>query len=139
MEKYNIPVINWVRFEGDLDFFFGAGGIDWESSGFSIPLVKEAVKSGFQWTDDSGNLISVFPVSSEVEFNSRFADIMTRCPSLCRIVTEEEAVSERNEAKAAADIKAKEEADTPSQDDIYKAQQLLLLTEISNKLGGING
>ena len=28
MEKYNIPVATWVRFEGDLDFFFGSGSID---------------------------------------------------------------------------------------------------------------
>lgn len=34
---------------------------------------------------------------------------------------------------------AEEAANTPSQEDIYKAQQLLLLTEISNKLGDGNG
>lgn len=139
MEKYNIDIIKWVRLEGDLDFFFGEGGIDWVGHGFSIPLIREAVKAGFQWTNDNDDLVSLFPISDEITFNTAFGPFLENYPIMCRCVTEEEAVAERDAHKAAADAAAEEAANTPSQEDIYKAQQLLLLTEISNKLGDSNG
>lgn len=139
MEKYNMNIIKWVRLEGDLDFFFGTGVIDWEGHGFFIPLIREAIKAGFQWTNDNGDIVSLFPVSDEITFNTVFGPLLENYPIMCRCVTEEEAISERDVHKAAADAAAEEAANTPSQDDIYKAQQLLLLTEISNKLGDGNG
>ena len=78
MEKYNINIIKWVRLEGDLDFFFGTGGIDWEGHGFSVPLIREAVKAGFQWSNDNGDLVSLFPVSDEIVFNSAFGPFLDR-------------------------------------------------------------
>lgn len=139
MEKYNINIVKWVRLEGDLDFFFGNGGIDWESHGFSIPLIREAVKAGFQWTNENSELVSLFPVSDEIAFNSAFGPFLEKYPVMCRCVNEDDAVAERDAHKTAADAEAEEAANTPSQEDIYKAQQLLLLTEISNKLGDNNG
>lgn len=139
MEKYNIPVATWVRFEGDLDFFFGSGSIDWEGAGFSIPLIKEAVKGGFQWSDENGNLISLFPISDMIRFNSYFSDALANLPQMCHTVSEDEAVAERDAHKVVADAEAEAARNTPSEEDVYKAQQLLLLTEICNKLGDGNG
>lgn len=140
MEKYNIEVANWVQFKGDLDFFFGNGSIDWEGAGFSIPLIREAVKAGFQWTDENSELISLFPITDMIAFNSYFAEFLTKYPAMCSIVTEDAVVAARDAHKVIADAEAEVAANTPSQEDIYKAQQLLLLTEISNKLGaGDNG
>lgn len=140
MEKYNIEVVNWVQFKGDLDFFFGSGNIDWEGAGFSIPLIREAVKAGFQWTDENNELISLFPITDMIKFNSYFAEFLVSYPAMCSLVAEDDAVAARDAHKIIADAEAEAAANTPSQEDIYKAQQLLLLTEISNKLGaGDNG
>ena len=115
-----------------------AGVIDWQGYGFDPRQVSRAVSNGCQQMDN-GKLVSMLPIADEELLRTKLADYL-ECGEdsfgYYRILPEAEAMALRDSLKAVNDAEAARLANIPSDEDTYRAQQLLLLTEISNKLGG---
>lgn len=116
-----------------------AGRINWTGFGFSVNEVSRAVSQGFQ-QQDGEQFISILPINDEELLRRRMGAALNETDSeggYCRIIPQEEAVETRDRLKAVNDALAEVRANTPTDDDIFKAQQLKLLSEINMKLGGI--
>ncbi|MEG0854332.1 MAG: hypothetical protein RSF82_10695 [Angelakisella sp.] len=121
-----------------LAMFEEHGRINWEGFGFSAVELSKAVNQGFQQNDGT-KTVSILPIADEALLRERMGvqlDVIQEDGDYCRIITEAEAMAERDRLKAINDAIAVEKANTPTDDDIFRAQQLKLLTEINMKLGG---
>ena len=148
--------LNWLYIEGNLGMVFGnqSGGVNWEGYGFSVAGVGWAVANGYQKTNENGVMVSLFPIEDEEIFRQSVGVFLDQLAQLrsqvdasalppwqqipgdqqIRVVTQEECDAIHARLVALEAARQEEEALTPTEEDIYKAQQLLLLTEINNKL-----
>ncbi|MEG1204985.1 MAG: hypothetical protein RSD74_00965 [Angelakisella sp.] len=114
--------------------------INWTGFGFSVQEVSKAVGKGFQ-QQDGERTVSILPIANEALLQERLGTLpkTTEDGGYYRIITEAEAIAERDRLKAANDLAEEVRRNTPTDDDIFKAQQLKLLTEINMKLGTTGG
>jgi hypothetical protein len=142
---------NWFYCEGDLTPLVSGGQIPWEAYGFSSAGVTWAVANRYQLPNGDGVTVSMFPIENEVLFHQTVGQLITqvkqarsrqdestapwlRIPENIpyRVITQEECDTIHAQLLAEAQAREAEAANVPTEDDIYKAQQLLLLTELCN-------
>lgn len=124
----------WAFIRGDLDRIFGYNGIDWESFGFEIEDIRWAVQRGYQASEKTGDMVSLFPISNLNRFNDILGIVFNNGNPNYRIVASEEAFRINSTLILENAEKEIEQAAIPSEDDVYKSQILLLLTKLSVQL-----
>lgn len=146
---------NWFYNEGDLTMLCdSSGAINCENFGFTTDGVRWAVANGYQKADENGIMISMFPIEDEDRFRATLGEFINQVAQIsaqtdtatiapwhiaagtqnCRVVTQEECDTIHTRLLALDKARQEEAASIPSEEAVYKAQQLLLLTEISNGL-----
>lgn len=127
---------NWAYIEGDLDVVFGYGSIPWEALGFTIPGIRWAVQNQYQVTNAEGMMISLFPIENEELFRQRLGAIFNAGNPRYRIVTQEECDSIHAALVAYQKGQQEKQELAASDEEIYQAEMLLLMTEIANNTSG---
>lgn len=121
-----------------LMYVFGPGQFTFSSFGMEDRQVALAVQDGFQQPGEDGNgIVSILPITDEELFRSRLGHLLEEGSAMYKLLSEAEAIAERDRLKGLEEERQAALQSAPSDEDIYKAQQLLLLAEINNKLGGI--
>ena len=110
----------------------------WPHYGFETRQIAKAVQQGFQQQEEDGEMVSIFPIANEVIFYQAMESAMAEEPDICKVMAEDAAIAERDRLKEINDAKAEAAKNIPSEEDTYRAQELLLLTQISNKLSAQN-
>lgn len=116
------------------DLFDGGNGINWEAVGFSAAAIRKDCTQG---NDSLGQFVSLLPVADE--------EILTACLSgkylgegeFTRIIDETEAAPIKTDILAVRQAQEEAAALTPTDEDLYRASVLKLLTEI--KMSGQGG
>lgn len=110
------------------------GRIHWEENGFSIPQIR---KYQVQGTDGSGNFISLLPVKDEGVLSTVLTEKTLDSGEFARVIDEAEATTIREEILAVRQAEQEAAALTPTDEDLYRASVLKLLTELKvNQQGG---
>lgn len=110
------------------------GRIHWEENGFSIPQIR---KYQVQGTDGSGNFISLLPVKDECVLSTVLTEKTLDSGEFARVIDEAEATTIREEILAVRQAEQEAAALTPTDEDLYRASVLKLLTELKvNQQGG---
>lgn len=121
-----------------LSIFERGNRIVWEDFGFNPTDIGNAVRAGFQ--QQSGiDIVSILPIENEAILKEMLGDLIGTTDSFgfsYSIISEEDAIAERNRLQAINEAEVERQRNTPTDEDIFRAQQLLLLTQISLKLGG---
>ena len=110
------------------------GIIHWEQLGFSIKSVRSRQIQG---EDSSGNFISLLPVENEAVLAEHIARVQLEPPEFVRIVGDEEYETVKADILAVRQVREEAAALTPTDEDLYRASVLKLLTEI--KMNGQGG
>lgn len=110
------------------------GIIHWEQLGFSIKNVRNRQIQG---EDSSGNFISLLPVDNEAVLTEHIAGVQLEPSEFVRIVEEEEYETVKADILAVRQAQEEAAALTPTDEDLYRASVLKLLTEI--KMNGQGG
>ena len=110
------------------------GIIHWEQLGFSIKSVRSRQIQG---EDSSGNFISLLPVENEAVLAEHIAGIQLEPSEFVRIVGDEEYETVKADILAVRQVREEAAALTPTDEDLYRASVLKLLTEI--KMNGQGG
>lgn len=128
----------YLKTNAPLSFMEAGNGLDWVGWGFLPQQVAAAVQNGFQQTNVEGRVMSILPIANVELLKSRLSELpeFERQEYIFEILDESEAISLRDEYQTAAAAEAERQRNTPTDEDIFRAQQLLLLTQISLKLGG---
>ena len=110
------------------------GIIHWEQLGFSVKNVRGKQLQG---EDSSGNFISLLPVEDEDCLMGHLAGVQLESAEFAQIIDEAEADPIREDILAVRQAAQESAALTPTDDDLYRASVLKLLTEIKmNEQGG---
>ena len=110
------------------------GRIHWEENGFSIPQIR---KYQVQGTDGSGNFISLLPVKDEGVLSTVLTEKTLDSGEFARVIDEAEATTIWEEILAVRQAEQEAAALTPTDEDLYRASVLKLLTELKvNQQGG---
>lgn len=106
-----------------------------ENAGLRKKDIILAIDSGFQQVYE-GKVITLLPIYNEVRFNDFIKDRLLEDGKfyIFKIVTEEQAIKIRDEIIEKNKEKEIEIIKSPSENDLYRATIIKLLTEI--KLGG---
>ena len=110
------------------------GIIHWEQLGFSIKSVRSRQIQG---EDSSGNFISLLPVENEAVLAEHIAGVQLEPSEFVRIVGDEEYETVKADILAVRQVREEAAALTPTDEDLYRASVLKLLTEI--KMNGQGG
>lgn len=144
----------WFYCEGDLPEILTS--IGWEGCGFSRVAVAWAVANSYQLNNEDGALVSMFPIEDEASFGQTVgaylarmeqfhdqADPSTLAPwqktlyGQMRVISQEECDTIHTELLALEERRQTEAANIPTEEDVYRAEQLLLLTEICNGVAAL--
>lgn len=110
------------------------GIIHWEQLGFSVKNVRG---KQIQGEDSSGSFISLLPVDNEAVLAEHIAGVALESEEFARIIGEEEAEPVRADILAVRQAAKEAAALTPTDEDLYRASVLKLLTEMKvNQQGG---
>lgn len=110
------------------------GIIHWEQLGFSIKSVRSRQIQG---EDSSGNFISLLPVENEAVLAEHIAGVQLEPSEFVRIVGDEEYETVKADILAVRQTQKEAAALTPTDEDLYRASVLKLLTELKvNQQGG---
>lgn len=110
------------------------GIIHWEQQGFSIKSVRSRQIQG---EDSSGNFISLLPVENEAVLAEHIAGVQLEPSEFVRIVGDEEYETVKADILAVRQAQKEAAALTPTDEDLYRASVLKLLTELKvNQQGG---
>ena len=110
------------------------GIIHWEQLGFSIKSVRSRQIQG---EDSSGNFISLLPVENEAVLAEHIAEVQLEPSEFVRIVGDEEYETVKADILAVRQVREEAAALTPTDEDLYRASVLKLLTELKvNQQGG---
>ena len=110
------------------------GIIHWEQLGFSIKSVRSRQIQG---EDSSGNFISLLPVENEAVLAEHIAGVQLEPSEFVRIVDDEEYETVKADILAVRQTQKEAAALTPTDEDLYRASVLKLLTELKvNQQGG---
>ena len=110
------------------------GIIHWEQLGFSIKSVRSRQIQG---EDSNGNFISLLPVENEAVLAEHIAGVQLESGEFVRIVGDEEYETAKADILAVRQVREEAAALTPTDEDLYRASVLKLLTEI--KMNGQGG
>ena len=110
------------------------GIIHWEQLGFSIKSVRSRQIQG---EDSNGNFISLLPVENEAVLAEHIAGVQLESGEFVRIVGDEEYETVKADILAVRQVREGAAALTPTDEDLYRASVLKLLTEI--KMNGQGG
>lgn len=146
----------WFYCEGDMPEILT--WIGWEGCGFSRAAVAWAVANSYQLNNEEGALVSMFPIEDEVLFSQTVGAYLAQLEQFrsqtntstlapwqklpdgqMRIVTQEECDAIHTRLLALEEQRQAETANIPTEEDIYKAEQLLLLTELCNGVAALQG
>ena len=110
------------------------GIIHWEQLGFSIKSVRSRQIQG---EDSNGNFISLLPVENEAVLAEHIAGVQLESGEFVRMVGDEEYETVKADILAVRQVREEAAALTPTDEDLYRASVLKLLTEI--KMNGQGG
>ncbi len=116
------------------DLFETNGTICWENFGFSVPQIR---KYHLQGQDSSGTFISLLPVAEEEALAAVLTEKALEEGEFARIIEETEAAPIKEDILAVRQAQEEAAALTPTDEDLYRASVLKLLTEI--KMNGQGG
>lgn len=120
----------WAYIEGDLDSIFGYTSIDWASFGFSIPDLRWATAHHYQLPGLNGVTVTMLPIHNLELFYATLGGIFTNENPKYRVMTQAE-IDEIHSKLLLEDAEQTIVASKiPSEEDVYRSQILLLLTEI---------
>lgn len=144
----------WFYCEGNLPNLLKS--IGWEGCGFSMEGIAWVVANGYQLNNENGVLVSMFPIEDEVLFDQTLGAYLTQLEQFrnqtdpdtmapwqmppdgqMRIITQEECDTIHTRLLALEAKRQEEMAAVPTEEDIYKAEQLLLLTELCNGVAAL--
>ena len=148
---------NWFYCEGNLTPLMSGGQIPWEAYGFRSAGITWAVANRYQLPNADGVTISMFPIENEELFEQTVGQLIAqvgqarsrqdestapwlRIPENIpyRVISQEECDTIHAQLLAEAQARETEAANIPTEDDIYKAQELLLFTELCNDVAALN-
>lgn len=116
------------------DLLTSNGKILWATHGFSVPQVRKHTTQG---ETRDGSFISLLPVADESVLSATLAEKSFESGEFARIIGEAEAAPIREEIMAVRQEKEEAAALTPTDEDLYRASVLKLLTELKvNQQGG---
>lgn len=127
---------NWAYIEGDLDEVLGYGSINWDAIGFTTSGIRWAVQNQYQICNEDEVLISLFPIENESKFYAAVGSNFNSGNPKYRVVTQEECDEIHASLIAIQAKRDKAAAMTPSEEETFQAQMLLLLTEIADRQKG---
>ena len=112
------------------------GRIHWEQLGFSVKNVRS---KQIQGEDSEGRFISLLPVENEEALMGKIANVQLETSEFAQIIDEAEADPIREDILAVRQAEQEAAALTPTDDDLYRASVLKLLTEMKmNVQGGVS-
>jgi len=144
----------WLYVEGNLDILCDStGAINWDAYGFTVPAIRWAVANGYQKPNENGTMISMFPIENKELFDKTLGAVIAQLDQAntidtsapwrqvstnghYRVITQEECDTIHANLVALEKSNQEEAALTPSDDEVYRAQQLLFLAKINNNLEG---
>ncbi len=143
----------WLYIEGDLPDWLASG---YEAVGFTREGIGWAVQNLYQLPNEDGVTVSMFPledeecfvqtIGPELEWQARMAAQPENAAlppwhrasaTSCRIITQAECDAIHARLLALHEQRLAEMANIPTEEDIYRAQQLLLLTELCNGVAAL--
>lgn len=131
--------LKWFYAEGNLDEAFNCfNNFDLTNYGFTTIGIRWAMKHSFQMPNEQGTMITMYPIEDLDLFNEKMGWAISVNNPRVRILSWDEVSAIHEDLLEKARIRAEEMAKIPTPEDEYKAQQLLLLAKINNKLDALN-
>lgn len=130
---------NFLLATNNLDILFDGNFSSWEAFGMKTAEIAKAVQLGYQFSFNSGKMVTIFPISNLSQFYNMCSTALNDYPSEYKVISRDDAImaleiaSQEAEAEAAA--LEEEHRKQVTDEDVYRAQELLLLTKIANRLG----
>ena len=116
------------------DLLATGGRINWEVRGFSTSAIR---KNAIQGKNNKGEFISLLPVENEAVLTEHIAGVQMESEEFAQIIDETEAASIKADILAVRQAQEEAAALTPTDEDLYRASVLKLLTEMKvNQQGG---
>ncbi|WP_071431828.1 hypothetical protein [Angelakisella massiliensis] len=110
------------------------GKIIWETNGFSVTQVRKRTTQGYV---RDGSFVSLLPAADEGTLSAALSEKTLEEGEFARIIDEAEAAPIREEILAVRKEEEEAAALTPTDEDLYRASVLKLLTELKmNQQGG---
>ena len=141
---------NWLYIEGDLPDWLNPS---YETVGFTREGIAWAVHQRYQLADTNGVMVSLFPIEDLELFQATAGQLITQQSAateeitlppwrrngggVCRVITQEECDAIHARLLALDEKRRAEMAKIPTEEDIYRAEQLLLLTELCNGVAAL--
>lgn len=144
----------WFYCEGDLPDILT--GIGWDGCGFSRAGVAWSVANSYQLNNKDGVMVSLFPIEDEASFSQTIGAYIAQLDQLrsrtkpstlapwqrfpdgrMRVITQEECDTIHAQLLALEEQRQAEITNVPTEEDVYRAEQLLLLTEICNGVAAL--
>ena len=116
------------------DLFDGGNGINWQAAGFSAAAIRKDCTQG---PDSSGQFISLLPVADEETLTACLSGKALAEGEFAQIISETAAAPIKADILAARQAAREAAALTPTDEDLYRASVIKLLTEI--KMNGEGG
>ena len=140
---------SWLYIEGDLPDWLASG---YEEVGFTRAGIAWAVQQRYQLENADRVMVSIFPIEDMERFQATAGQLLaqqgaaaaaaaedTALPpwhrvsaTNCRVITQEECDAIHTRLLALDARRREETAVTPTEEDVFRAEQLLLLTELCN-------
>ena len=109
------------------------GRIHWEQLGFSVKNVRG---KQIQGEDSEGRFISLLPVENEEALMGKIANVQLETAEFAQIIDETQAQSIKGDILAVRQAAREAAALTPTDEDLYRASVLKLLTELKMNVQG---
>ena len=103
------------------------GRIHWEQLGFSVKNVRS---KQIQGEDNEGRFISLLPVENEEALMGKIANVQLETSEFAQIIDETQAQAIKGDILAVRQAAREAAALTPTDEDLYRASVLKLLTEL---------
>lgn len=147
-EKLNY---NWLYIEGNLPDWLSPA---YEAIGFTQEGIAWAVQQKYQLPDANKVMVSMFPIEDMELFSETVGQLLARqstatedttlppwrqSSGVYRVITQEECDAIHARLLALDARRREETAATPTEEDVFRAEQLLLLTELCNGVAALQG
>lgn len=130
----------WVLIKSNnLSEIFGSGSFNYENFGISNDELRKLSNLYFQpmiETENGAVMLSIFPITNENLFFGYMSPFIQANPDIIQIAGEEDALALHSVYLLDHNKQIADDLSTPTELDVYRSQQLLLLTEIKLLLQG---
>lgn len=122
----------WLYIEGDLDVILGPDFV-WKNIGFDSFEIRNLNLIGYQLPNDSGVLITLYPISNPGLFWSTVGPSVKNNPKSA-VITQEDAEKIHSKLLLKHQEEIIKDITTPSKEEVFNATMLLTVMEIKNAL-----